>query len=203
MRTSPHSNIRRACFRWSSWSGSDDSSIRATSSTRLRTLSALSAFTRLRSPWLMVIRTMVCRCCSASCTAGRPVPKRSIRSRSEGSGAPAEALRWRSCRAGSRTPGRTACAGRFGRRGRSVASCPWFRTARARLQIRRRPDPSLRAPAPPAHWASGSRAGRTRSDAAAPDRPPACHARAPASAATTPREQLSMPTRRHGRRTLA
>ena len=50
MRTSPHSNIRRACFRWSSWSGSDDSSIRATSSTRLRTLSALSAFTRLRSP---------------------------------------------------------------------------------------------------------------------------------------------------------
>lgn len=58
--------------------------MRAMSSTLARTMPAESAFTRLRSPWLMVISPVVCKCCSASRTAGRPTENRSIRARSDG-----------------------------------------------------------------------------------------------------------------------
>ena len=84
----PSSKSQRACFRSSRFSGAEVSSIRATASPCRSTASGVSSFTRLRSPCEMVMSPIVCSDCSASRTAGRPTPKRSISSCSDGSVSP-------------------------------------------------------------------------------------------------------------------
>ena len=90
VRTIPHSNKSLVSSRCCSDSADLDSISRAGRSICLISDSGVRATTRARSPCEIWIRPRWLRECIASRIAGRPTPKRSISSRSDGSASPTD-----------------------------------------------------------------------------------------------------------------